>query len=71
MTMIKCEFVRKQGTHSLYKINDRYIVYLHDLANNQNIVIDTKDDTDITNTKKGQECIIVAYCTKNPRWKNE
>lgn len=66
--MIKCEFLGKSGTADKYRVNERYIVYLHDYANCQNLVIDTKDnDKDITQTKKGQDCICVAYCTKNPR----
>jgi hypothetical protein len=70
--MIKCEFLGKSGTADKYKVNERYIVYLHEYANCQNLVIDTKDnDKDITQTKKGQDCICVAYCTKNPRWCND
>lgn len=70
--MIKCEFLGKSGTAFKYKVNERYIVYLHDYANNQNLVIDTEErNKDITKSKKGQDCIIIAYCTKNPRWRNE
>lgn len=70
--MIKCEFLGKSGTAFKYKVNERYIVYLHDYANNQNLVIDTEgSNKDITQSKKGQDCIIIAYCTKNPRWRDE
>lgn len=70
--MIKCEILGKSGTACKYKVDERYIVYLHEYANCQNLVIDTKDnDKDITQTKKGQDCICVAYCTKNPRWRND
>lgn len=66
--MIKCEFLGKSGTAYKYNVNERYIVYLHEYANCQNLVIDTKDNgSDITQTKKGQDCICVAYCTKNQR----
>lgn len=70
--MIKCEYLEKLGTAYKYKVNERYIVYLHEWANCQNLVIDTHDkNKDITQTKKGQDCICVAYCTKNPRWHND
>lgn len=70
--MIKCEYLEKLGTAYKYKVNERYIVYLHEWANCQNLVIDTHDkDKDITQTKKGQDCICVAYCTKNLRWHND
>jgi hypothetical protein len=51
------------------KINDRYIVYLHKCSC-QNLVIDTKDGKDITNSTKGILLIIEAYNTKNPRGEN-
>ncbi len=69
---MKCEFLGKSGTSHKYYVNERYIVYLHDYPNCQNLVIDTKDnDKDITQTNVGQECVIIAYCTKNPRCHND
>lgn len=64
---MKVEYLCRQGTSDLFKIDNRYLVYLHTWANCQHIVIDTKTDTDITDTIKGCELIIAAYNSKNPR----
>ena len=66
MTM-KVEYLHRQGTSDLFKVDNRYLVYLHTWANCQHIVIDTRTHKDITQTPKGQEMIIAAYNRKNPR----
>lgn len=64
--MVSCEYLGKSGTHYKYKVDNRYIVYLHDYANCQNIVIDTKkNNADITHTNKGLDCILVTYGVKH------
>lgn len=63
MTM-KVEYLQRQGTSDLFKVDNRYLVYLHTWANCQCIVIDTKTHKDITQTQKGQEMIIAAYNIK-------
>lgn len=59
------EYLYRQGTSDLFKVDNRYLVYLHTWANCQHIVVDTKEHKDITQTQKGQEMIIAAidfYC---------
>lgn len=48
-------------THSSkFIIDDRYAVYISPFCSPQQIVIDTITDTDITDTIKGMELLIVA-----------
>lgn len=61
---MKVEYLQKQGTSDLLKVDNRYLVYLHTWANCQHIVIDTRTHKDITQTQKGQEMIIAAYNIK-------
>lgn len=61
---MKVEYLRRQGTSDLFKIDNRYLVYLHTWANCQHIVIDIITRKNITQTLKGQEMIIAAYNTK-------
>lgn len=64
---MRVEHLHRQGTSDLFKVDNRYLVYLHVWANCQNIVVDTQTHKDITQTTKGQEMIIAAYNIKNPR----
>lgn len=61
---MKVEYLHRQGTSDLFKIDNRYLVYLHTWANCQHIVIDIITHKNITQTQKGQEMIIAAYNTK-------
>ena len=61
-----CVFIGKVPTYSKYMIDNRYAVYLHK-CQNQNCVIDTMTDKDITATDKGLLLVIEAYNCKNPR----
>lgn len=62
--IMKVEYLHRQGTSDLFKIDNRYLVYLHTWANCQHIVIDIRTHKIITQTLKGQEMIIAAYNTK-------
>ena len=61
---MKVEYLRRQGTSDIFKVDNRYLVYLHIWANCQHIVIDTQTHKDITQTIKGKAMIIIAYNIK-------
>lgn len=69
--MMNVEYLRRQGTFDIYMIDGRYKVYLHNWANIQNLVIDTRTDENISETNKGKLCICAAYAAKHSRWYDE
>lgn len=52
---------------SKWLIDDRYAVYISPFSKCMQRVVDTKTDTDITDTVKGCELFIAAYEAENPR----